>query len=407
MDSAVDEVMALTRSFVARFGSRPSGSAVSREAADALKEMAERWADRAWTMDFEVHPRAFLGWIRLTVVLYATAVVLLWMQLYLPAAVLLTLGMAVVVGEFFLYAELIDLFYPKQTGRNVLAVVEPEGEVRGQLIVSGHHDSARVFNFFVNRPELYAVRVTGGLGGYVLFALVCWVLFGWQVATGSSPFWGQIAAGLFTLFFLLMGQLWWFAGDESTPGAGDNMASTAVVWQLLKQYGQQKNEGRGLRHLRLVFASWDAEEAGLRGARAWVKQGTDGLGLDLPTWNYNLECLYDENALTLLTTDVNGSVKLSEELGRRCQQILAGAGYEAALKPLAFLTGGTDAGELARGGAEATTLIGMSWDNATRNMAYHTPQDVPEAVSMSAVAAALRLGDGLAQELDEELAAGC
>jgi hypothetical protein len=165
---------------------------------------------------------------------------------------------------------------------------------------------------------------------------------------------------------------------------------------------EAKAAGMGLRHLRLIAASWDAEEAGLRGARSWVNRRDDGR-LDLPTWNLNLECLYDANELFLLTSDVNGTVDLSTDLAIRCQRLLAGHGIHAAANPISFLTGGTDAGELARGGAEATSLMGMPWGNTDRSSVYHTPADVLEAVDPAAVAIAIQLASDLAHDLDQDL----
>ncbi|MFO7681243.1 MAG: hypothetical protein R6X34_14440, partial [Chloroflexota bacterium] len=161
---AAQRAYMFTGKLIDAVGPRISGSAASRQAADALKQEAESFADRVWTEDFAVHPKAFLGWIRVVVVVYGTAVILLWLSIYWLAALLMTLGLGVIVGQFFLYRELLDRFFPKETGRNVLAALEPVGEARGQLIISGHHDSAFVFNFLAHRPALYPARVIGGLG---------------------------------------------------------------------------------------------------------------------------------------------------------------------------------------------------------------------------------------------------
>jgi hypothetical protein len=384
-------------------GPRPSGSAASRQAADALHGEAAQFADRAWSEDFPVHPAAFLGWIRLLVLLYIAGVALLWLAQFWLAALLATAGIMILVGQFFFYRELLDRFYPRQIGRNVLASLEPAGTVRGQLILSGHHDSARIFNFLARRPALYPWRVTGGLAIYALFLLACWALTLWTLFSGAAPGWSTAVAALFSLLLLWVGQLWWFASSESTPGAGDNLASTAVAWEALRHLAGEKAAGRPLQHLRVVAASWDAEEAGLRGARAWVKAAAGDDRLALPTWNLNLECLYDPAEFFLLTSDVNGTVRLSPELAGQCQRLLAGRGRDVPVKPIAFLTGGTDAGELARGGAQATTLIGMPWGNNNRSSVYHTPADVLNAVSPEAVAAAMGLAIDLAGALDGEL----
>jgi hypothetical protein len=400
--SAAEAALRLAGRLIDAYGPRPSGSAASRQAADALQAEAARFADRTWSEDFAVHPSAFLGWIRVLVLLYSAGVILLWLEVFWLAALLITAGLIIMVVEFFYYRELLDPLYPRQIGRNVLAVVDPAGAVRGQLLISGHHDSARVFNFLTYQPALYPWRVTGGIAIYVLFLLVSWALTVWTLIGGVAPGWSAAAAALFSLLLLWVGQLWWFASSRSTPGAGDNLASTAVAWEVLRYLAQEKAAGRGLQHLRVIAASWDAEEAGLRGARAWVKAATSDDRLAVPTWNLNLECLYDPDEFFLLTSDVNGTVQLSPALAGQCQRLLAARGRIVPAKPIAFLTGGTDAGELARGGAQATTLIGMPWGNTSRSNVYHTPADVLSAVSPRAVADALALAGDLAEELDKQ-----
>ncbi len=310
-EPAAGAALRLAGRLIDAIGPRPSGSAASRQAADALHGEAAQFADRTWSEDFPVHPGAFLGWMRLLVLLYVAGVLLLWLELFGLAALLATAGIVILVGQFFFYRELLDRFYPRQTGRNVLASLEPAGDVRGQLIISGHHDSARIFNFLAKRPALYPWRVTGGIAIYVLFLLACWLLALWTLIGGGAPGWSTAAAALFSLLLLWVGQLWWFASAQSTPGAGDNLASTAAAWETLRHLAGEKAAGRPLQHLRVVAASWDAEEAGLRGARAWVKAAAGDDRLALPTWNLNLECLYDDRELFLLTSDINGTVQVS------------------------------------------------------------------------------------------------
>ena len=150
--------------------------------------------------------------------------------------------------------------------------------------------------------------------------------------------------------------------------------------------------------------SFDAEEAGLRGSRAFRKARLGQGGFGYPVWNLNLECLFDASELFFLSSDINGSVRLSKGFASRCAALLKDiTGQIVPVGPIAFLTGGTDAGETTRAGAEATTLMGMPWSNSARSAVYHTPADTVEAVSPQAVEAALKLMDRLARELDEEL----
>ena len=101
-NAAAGRALDLTGRLINQFGPRPAGSDKSRETADALKAEAASFADAAWSEDFPVRPGAFLGWIRIMVVLYIMSVAFIWVGLYLPAALLVTLGLGIMVGQFFL-----------------------------------------------------------------------------------------------------------------------------------------------------------------------------------------------------------------------------------------------------------------------------------------------------------------
>jgi aminopeptidase YwaD len=395
-------ILNLTKRLVEQFGPRAPGSSESRACADALADIARGSADSVKTEDFRLSPAAFLGWIRILVAAYALAVAGLWLGWYWASAALLLAAMAILIAQFFLYKEVLDFLYPKTLGRNVLASIEPRDEVKGELMVSGHHDSARIFNFLYHQPGLYALRVNGGIGslaGLTLVSLILGVLSSFQ---GRIP-WAWIPSTVFTLLALLVFQLWFFASPRHTPGAGDNLASSAVAWEFLTACAKNKKQGKGFKHLRITAVSWDAEEAGLRGSRAWRKARSKD-PREHPVWNLNLECLYGEQDLFLLTSDINGSVPLSKPLAERCARILEDRlGRTVKTSPIAFLTGGTDSGETAKAGVKATTLMGMPWQNDAHSAVYHTPRDTVEAVSEGAVDAAYYLAGRLAEELDQEL----
>jgi len=403
MKTFTDSALQLASRLIDQFGPRPPGSKASRDCAEALAKEALSFTAAVETEEFTLSPGAFLAWIRLLVAAYAAALVLFWMQFFAVAAVILVLGLALLVAQFFLYREVIDPFMRRRTGTNVSAVLEPEGEVKGELIISGHHDSARIFNFLIHQPGLYGLRINGGMGALVALALTS-LAAACLKALGLPLDWTGYLAAVFTVLLGLVGQLWFFASPRSTPGAGDNLVSTTAAWEFLRHCAREKDSGRGLRHLRVRALSFDAEEAGLRGSRAWRKARLARGGFGHPVWNLNLECLYDASEFFFLTSDINGSVPLSEDFARRCAVLLEKVtGQPIPVRPIAFLTGGTDAGETARAGAEATTLMGMPWSNSARSAVYHTPADTVEAVSTEAVRAVLELADRLARELDGEL----
>ncbi|UCG23264.1 MAG: hypothetical protein JSW55_14055 [Chloroflexota bacterium] len=79
-DDAADQALDLTGRLIDELGPRPSCSEESRQAADTLQKEAAVYADSSWTENFTARPSAFLGWIRLLVVIYLLAVALLWAE---------------------------------------------------------------------------------------------------------------------------------------------------------------------------------------------------------------------------------------------------------------------------------------------------------------------------------------
>jgi Zn-dependent M28 family amino/carboxypeptidase len=277
-----------------------------------------------------------------------------------------------------------------------MGVVEPEGEVKRQIIISGHHDSARIFNFFVHQPKLYGLRVLGGIGILTAVFLLSLVLALFSVSGVLLT----ILAALASAGLIIVTQLWFFAAKECTPGAGDNLVATSMAVEALRYVSQMKNQGAGLKHTRVIALSFDAEEEGLRGAHAFARANEELLR-SVPTYLYNIDCPYYLKDMFFLTSDINGSVVLSEQFAQSCAQSARKLGYDAKYKPIAFLTGGTDAGELAKYGVHATTMMAMPWDNSERASVYHTPNDTVDQVEAAAIKAGLEIFFDLISDMEE------
>jgi hypothetical protein len=380
-----------TSTIIDQIGPRLAGTSASLNAADMLATEMETFAGSVEKEHFILHKGAFLGWIRILVSCYALGVIFLWVDLPLVTMILLVLSLVILVVQFFLYQPLIDRFYPKKTGCNVIASIEPEGDVQSQIIVSGHHDSARIFNFFIHQPKLYNLRVTGGIAlVIVLFVVSILQLF----AIPSTL--TLILNIVVSLGFLLTGQMWFFASSKGTPGAGDNLIASTLALEIGRHYSQNK-----LQHTRIIVASFDAEEEGLRGARAYAKAHMEELQ-NVPTTLLNVDCPYFLDELFFLTSDINGSVKLSTELAEELLAIATTKGYTAKHQPIAFLTGGTDAGELAKVGVKATTLMAMPWTNNERASVYHTPNDTVDAIEPETIDATIDIFTTYINNQDEK-----
>ena len=375
-----NDVFQRVEKLIEKHGPRLAGTKACLDTADNLYDELNSFSDQAFKEDFYVYQGAFLGWIRILVFSYVLGTVFLWLNLPIYALILAVGSLLVLTLQFFLYLPLLDKFYPKKQARNVYGVLEPTHEVKQQIIISGHHDSAHVFNFFIHQPKLYNLRTTGSICFVILLTLLSTVLiFINHVTILTLSIQIIISIGA-----LLVTQMWFFSSKKVAPGAGDNLVASSIALTLGKYYRSLRNQGKGLKHTRLILMSFDAEEEGLRGARAYAKKHEEEFK-SIKTYMLNMDCLYDENELFFLTSDLNNFVKLDDQLANKLVEIGNKLNIKTKTQPLAFLTGGTDAAELAKKGVLATTIIGMPWTNSSRSNVYHTPNDTLDKVSQKVV----------------------
>lgn len=389
-----EQVYEETQKIIDKFGPRLAGDRASLETADYLLENFEKISDHAEKEDFYIHKGAFLGWIKILVFNYALGIVFMWLDLSFISAILLVLSIVILVLQFFLYKPLLDIFYPKRKASNVIGTIEPLKEVRQQIIVSGHHDSARIFNFLTHQPKLYSYRVTGSIALVLFMAFVNILIF----LVPQVQSFNLYLSIFFTVSFLLVGQMWFFASKKGTPGAGDNLVASMVAMTVGKHFKEVEH----LKHTRVIMLSFDAEEEGLRGARAYVKKHKYQLK-EIPTYLLNADCLYDEKELFFLMSDLNNFVKFDDDFVDELLEVSEIAGRFVFKQPISFLTGGTDAAEFAKEGIKATTLIGMPWTNDNRMKSYHTPNDTLEHVNFNVVVYALDIFMSYIKYKDQEV----
>ncbi|MFA7422861.1 MAG: hypothetical protein WCZ00_03915, partial [Acholeplasmataceae bacterium] len=202
-----EEIYEESQKIIDLFGPRLAGTKSALDTADYLYDSVNDYADEASKEEFYIHQGAFLGWIRILVASYILAIVFLWIDLTYVSVILVGISILILVLQFFLYLPLLDKLYPKRKAKNVVGIVEPKEEVKQQIIVSGHHDSARIFNFFIKQPKLYNLRTTGSI------ALVM-ILFVFSLLTLFVPFLQDISLYIniiFSVTILWVAQMWFFA----------------------------------------------------------------------------------------------------------------------------------------------------------------------------------------------------
>jgi hypothetical protein len=390
----VKHTFAFTDEVVENFPGRVAGSEAVRKAGLRVREEFEKFCDPGTVKvdQFDIHPWSFLKYIPGLVVLYFACVVLLYFAPTLAWISLagMALGMLVLYGQFVRYWHLLDPFFPRKDAYNVYGSIEPSGEVKQQIVVSAHHDAAYVFHLLHKVPKYYALLINGGMLFLVLGFLVSLAATVLLLFNLLLPQWIAVLLLVGGIFVL---PLAFFTSGQVVPGAGDNMIAVALAAEIAGLFGNfKKTGGNALKHTRLIVASFDAEEAGLRGARAFVKEHREEL-LNTKTYVLNLDTLYKLKALSFLDKDLNSTVQLSHQLAQDCVDIAKDLGYPAIIGAMSFGGGSTDAAAFGEAGIEATNLAAMSFDlkDYDQGWVYHTPNDVSKHIEPEAVEAALKI----------------
>ena len=359
---------------------RNIGGTGSRPAADHIAAQMRTVLGRGATVaeeTFSCRPDGFLGWIKPAVLSYGLGGVLLWTGYLAAAGLALTIPGLLAVLRLICYCPATDVFFPERTGYNVVGVLEPQEEVRRQVIACGHHDAAHIFNFLEYCPRAYPwlARAAMGLG------LMAWAGTWLAVFRIASFEFAAIAVGLGAAAIL---PLWFFVSSRITPGAGDNLAGTGLVLATAEFYGEAARSGQGLRHTRLIFLSCDGEECGLAGSRAWIARHWAELN-SVPTEAIVIDTIYAADGLALLERDLNGLVPLDRALTARIRQLAQEKGYPVRLAGLPLGGGATDAAAFAGAGIPATCILDQAFDRITADWPYHTSRDTPDRVSVAAL----------------------
>ena len=390
----VKEAFAFTDEVVEGYPRRLTGTESCHKAGRRIAREFEKFCDPGSVKIEEIttHPLSFLKYIPGMVVLYFASMAVLYFQpgLAWVSFAISALSLFVFYGQFLVYWHLLDPLFPKARGYNVYGSIEPSGEVRQQVIVSAHHDAAYVFQILDRLPKLYSPLLLGGVLLMViglLVSLVAGILLCFGIIIPQWISLTLLILGIFELPFLF------FTTGQIAPGAGDNMIAVSIAAVIGKLFGDAKKAGNNpLKHTRLIILSFDAEECGLRGARAWIKRHLEELK-KTKTYALNMDTIYKLNSLNFFDADLNSTVPLSREMAQQCVNIAADLGYSAFISRMSPGGGSTDAAAFGEVGIEATNLCAMSFmvKDYDQNWVYHTHNDFSKYIEPEAVEASLKV----------------
>jgi aminopeptidase YwaD len=401
-----------TARLIGAHGPRLAGTGSCTAAAEDIARTLRTFADSVRLESFRVHPGSFYAYSKILPVSYLAGLAaivaagsigpLASVGLGTLAVAGLGAGIALMICQFGIYRHLGDELFPSRTGTNVEAVIEPVGKAEREIILSGHHDSAPVARIFSGPfSRFYVVAI---LAPYLFFVvelvLLLVRLLGSPVAAPRGWVLPFLLAGLpfVTGYFFLV------ALRRGSPGAGDNLISSMMVIGLGREIAARRDAL--LRSTRIRIVSFDAEEAGLRGASAYFRAHAAELKR-LSCVHVNFDSLYRLGDLQVLTSDINGSVSLSRPVVDQLVACAKECGFEMRTFGMIFGAGGTDAAESARAGIPSTSIIAIQTEIVRKGLVYHTPRDTLEHIEPAAVEACMRIVLRFLERLEAGAASSC
>lgn len=386
--SHVKHTLAFTDEIVRNYPDRLVGTASCTAASQHIAQEFEHSCDSGTVKreEFTCHPKSFLKYIRPAVGAYFASTLATFLKRPLLGLGGLGITLTVFASQFMFYKKLFDPFFPKETGCNVYGVIEPEGEIKQQIILCGHHDAAYVFHFMNFSPRLYPLLIVAGIVPFLLSLLYALIM----TVTHLNLIWLKRIVRVASAGVV---PLWWFTTDAVAPGAGDNMIATALANEASKIFGDLKKGGANpLKHTRIVCLSVDGEECGLRGSMAYVQRHLQEMKA-VKTYVLCMDTLYHADKLIFLDNDLNLTTDLSHAMARELTDIAMSLGYKTRIDHIPWGGGSTDAAAFGQANIDATCLMAFELDitKLDTDLVYHTPRDTTDAIEPAVVEQALNI----------------
>lgn len=375
------QIKASISGIIERHGQRPPGSPGERACQEQLKQELDAAGFSAALEPFPVAQKAFMAMPLICSLLTLLSLPLYWIAPRLsPIPVLL--AVIVFVCELIYYNHILSYIFPKSTSLNLSAALPPAGERKQRIILAGHADAAyewRFHRWFPRIFPLFAILLLLSVL-YMLITTLAAALTG-GVYTGTA-FWQWLGLSqAFILPGLLIG-LTFTDFKMVSPGAADNLSGALCATELVKW---MKAENIALEKTEVTALVTGSEEAGLEGARAYIKAHRTELD-SVPTVVIAVDTVSELAHLALYNRDLNGRVAHDP----RVCALVKSAGQACGLElPSATVTvGSSDGTAFTQAGIPTAAICAM---NPAPAFYYHNRHDTPDVVEEACLAQALQL----------------
>ncbi len=385
-------MLSLIAEIIQRFGPRKAGSEAEKNAQLFIADKCRELTADVHFLPFEEYLDARFGKLRYYVVLYVASLAFFWVSPEIALGVS-AVNVFFLVFDLMMYRDVLTKFPgKKQTSSNVEATLEPQGEVKSTILVSGHMDSTREYTWWYKLGE-WGIKLT------ILAGVIMALQFVFNLITVIHPFaFSRYIWAVFLLVSPVMMVYWGMHGEEAVPGAQDNLSGIAIAFYTFKNFSHPGEKGKStLKHTRLRFVSFGSEERGLCGSRAYARSNAEKLKAE-NAWVVNIDSVRLTNEVAVVEREWMNGTKHHPALINGLKQSFQS--QHLPLKSVAIPIGGTDAVSFARLGLPSVTLIGMS--ASEYDFTYHTRNDLIEHIEPQSLENT-KLGiEGFIQKWDSE-----
>ncbi len=372
----------------AEIGPRESGEESERKAQSYVAQSMKNVCDSVETEDFEVHPKAFMSWVVIDVVLMLASIICLLLKQFnafeaadtglgIAATVLTVVSVILMVGEFLFYKEMLDPFFPKRQSCNVVCTRKASGETKKRIVFAGHIDSAYEWYFTHLGGGKFLIRMIALSIGSIGLNFVLDI-----VSFFNVPHWVDIV--IIVLAFVTAVPIaacsFFVNWKLVVPGANDNLTGVFASMAVIRY--MEANDIR-FEHTDVVAVSTGCEECGLRGARAYAKKhANDGI----ETVAIAVDTLKDYDYMGIYNKDMSGTVTLDRQVCAMVKKASENAGLNLPYSKVYF--GSSDAAAIQQSGIKASALAAM---DPTPASYYHTRDDKPDILEPKTVEASINV----------------
>ncbi len=388
-----------------KIGPRESGTQEEILAGNRIEEEFKKYCNETHQEEYLSSPTAFLGFVRYGAALMIVSIIFFWLSLLLDLGTLqlgpnygllfivISTCSAIFCDIYFIfevmrYREILDRFFPRRKSKNVIGTIEPTGEVKNTIIFSGHHDSAYEHNLFYYLKTIGAVTIFIGLIGVVILGIITVIkLIFWFVPVDATIFF--LVFGILGLCLIPIAVLYmFFHSYKPILGAFDNLSAVAVTLGIGKYLKENKNNPDIYpKHTRVRLISFAGEEAGLRGAKRYVKAHYDELK-EGRTILINMDGIAVKDSIIIVKRELLVGAKHDPDLVNRLYRIAQDLNIGSFRGTLPF--GASDAAPFSKQGLRAVYIMSYVYQLKLPEY-YHTRLDTPEVVDKESLGQVLQI----------------